>query len=79
MPAKTNKTILQSGGSKVIALPPDWLRALNLDVKDSVDVLYNFIVLIKPRNVKLDRNFLKKELDILASIETEASTPEGSE
>ena len=61
-----------------MALPPDWLRALGLDAKDTVDVVYNFIVLIKPRNVKLDRDFLKKELDILASIETEAEKVEAS-
>jgi len=71
MPARTTRTILQAGSSRAVVLPPDWLRALNLDVKDTVEVLYNFIVLIKPPGVKLDPAFMAKELEILASLETE--------
>ena len=69
MPAKTCRKILKSGTSKVIALPPDWLKAFNLKTGDDVEVLYNFIVLVKPKNVEVDFKFLKKELEILEQLE----------
>ena len=79
IPAKTTRKIRQTGGSKGVTLPPDWLRALGLDVKDSVDVLYNFVVLIKPKGLKLDPDFMAKELKVLANLEAEAPTKEASE
>jgi antitoxin component of MazEF toxin-antitoxin module len=71
MPAKVERKILEIGKSKATALPPDWLRALKLGIGDSVEMLYNFIVIIKPKNVKLDPVFLSKELEILAALEAE--------
>ena len=62
-----------------MALPPDWLRALGLDVGNTVEVLYNFIVLIKPKGLKLDPDFMAKELRVLANLEAEAPTKEASE
>ena len=70
MPAKTERKILKVGPSKAVALPPDWLRALNLRLGDTIEVLYNFIVLIKPKGVPMDPAFLKKELDILAGLQS---------
>lgn len=69
MPAKMVRKILQSGGSKVTALPPNWLRAFGIKVGDDVEVIYNSIVLIKPQGVKLDLEFLVKELKIIAEAE----------
>jgi len=69
MPAKVSRKILQVGDSKGSVLPPDWLRAFGLNVGDTIEVFYDFIVLIKPLGVPLDLDFLKKELDILARLE----------
>ena len=76
MPAKIQRKILKSGDSKVAALPPDWLRAFNLERGDTVDVLYDSVVLIKPKGVKLDPEFLAKELKIMAELEKEGSSRE---
>ena len=69
MPAKIERKILRSGDSKVTALPPDWVRMFRLCVGDSVDVLYNSIVIIKPKGFKLDPDFLKKEFDLIMALE----------
>jgi antitoxin component of MazEF toxin-antitoxin module len=79
MPARIERKILETGTSRAVALPPDWMRALKLDKGDPVDVLYNFIVLVKPKNVKLDPEFLRKELEILANLETGEACREASE
>jgi hypothetical protein len=44
------------------------LRALKLELGDKVDVLYNNVVLVIPKGVGFDCDFLKRELDILARI-----------
>ena len=54
------------GGSRVVALPPDWLAALGLDLGDAVDVIYDSIVLVKPQSMRLDLEFLVKELALLS-------------
>jgi len=64
MPAKTTRKILKVGGSKTVALPPDWLRALELDLGDVVEVLYDTIVIIKPQQIGLDFDLLKHEWTI---------------
>jgi len=69
MPAKIERKILRSGDSKVTALPPDWVRMFRLCIGDSVYVLYNSIVIIKPKNFKLDPDFLKKEFDLIMELE----------
>lgn len=69
MPAKIQRKILKTGDSKVAALPPDWLRAFKLDIGDSVEVLYNSIVIIKPKGFPLDPDFLKKEFDLILQLE----------
>jgi len=72
MPAKIVRKVLRSGDSKVTALPPDWMRAFGINIGDTVEVLYDFVVLIKPKNLKLDPEFLSKELKIMAELEKEA-------
>jgi len=78
MPAKIVRKILQSGDSKCAALPPDWLRIFKIRTGDNVDVLYNSIVIIKPRDFQLDPEFLKKEFALILELENrkEASTDE---
>lgn len=69
MPARVTRKIITSGKSKCIALPPDWLRALNLDAKDTIEILYNAVVVVKPKSLKLDREFLRKEFEMIAELE----------
>ena len=69
MPAKTTRKLVKVGGSKAVALPPDWLRALKLELGDVLEVFYDSVVLIKPKGMKLSTEFLKRELDILAELE----------
>jgi hypothetical protein len=70
MPARTTRKILKLGGTtKGIALPLDWLRALKLDLGDTVDIIYGSVVLVKPQGLKLDFSLLKKELEMLARDE----------
>jgi len=76
MPAKTLRKILKSGDSKVTALPPNWLRAFNLDLGDTVEILYDTIVLIKTKDTKLDLDFLRKEFEILTKLENEGDVIE---
>jgi len=69
MPSKIERKILKTGDSKVVALPPNWLRMFKLDIGDKVDVLYNSIVIVKPKGFKLDTAFLKKEFELIIQLE----------
>lgn len=69
MPAKMERKILRSGDSKVAALPPDWLRMFRIKLGDTVEILYNSIVIIKPKGFHLDPDFLKKEFDLIMELE----------
>lgn len=69
MPSKIERKILKNGDSKTAALPPDWLRMFNLDVGDDVEIIYNSIVIIKPKGFKLDLSFLKKEFSLIVALE----------
>ena len=69
MPAKIERKILKSGDSKVTALPPDWLRAFDINVGDDVTMLYNSIVIVKPKGFKIDEDFLKKEFALIMKLE----------
>jgi hypothetical protein len=42
-------------------MPPGWLSALGLRVGDTIDVLYDSIVVVKPKDMDLDPDFLVKE------------------
>ena len=65
MPALSQRRILSVGGSKAVALPPAWLAALGLDIGDDVIILYDSIVMIKPKGLKVSREFLLKEFALL--------------
>ena len=69
MPAKIERKILRSGDSKVTALPPDWLRAFNINVGDDIVMLYNSIVIVKPKGFKIDSEFLRKEFALIMMLE----------
>lgn len=73
MPAKVERKLLRVGDSKATALPPDWLRMFNLQIGDSVDIVYNSIVIIKPRGFQLDPEFLRKEFDLILKLEKETT------
>ena len=69
MPARIVRKILKSGDSKVAALPPDWLRMFKIDIGHTVDLIYNSIVIIKPKNLKIDPEFLRKEFELILNLE----------
>mgnify|MGYP001041381469 CR=1 FL=1 len=69
MPGRTNRKIIPAGTSVAVTLPPHWLRALKIKKGDEVEVLYNFVLLIKPKNVAIDFAFLEKELHMLAKLD----------
>jgi len=53
----------------VTALPPHWMKAFKLKVGDEIDILYNSIIIIKPKNLQLDPEFLKKEFALMLELE----------
>ena len=71
MPAKIHRKVLRSGDSKVTALPPDWARAFKIEVGDTVEVLYDSIIIIKPKGIELDPEFLRKEFELILKLERE--------
>jgi antitoxin component of MazEF toxin-antitoxin module len=56
----------------VTALPPDWMRAFKLTAGDEIDVLYNSIIIIKPKGIHLDPDFLKKEFALIMELEQQS-------
>ena len=73
MPAKIERKVLRSGDSKVAALPPDWLRMFRIKLGDTIDLIYDTIVIIKPQGFELDPEFLKKEFNLILELEKEAA------
>lgn len=71
MPAKIYRKVMRSGDSRVTALPPDWLRAFGIQEGDVVEVIYNSLVIIKPKGFQIDPDFLRKELDLVLKLESE--------
>ena len=72
LPAKLVRTVLQSGDSKVVALPPAWARIFKIDLGNKLDVFYNSLIIIKPHGMKFDPAFLRKEFDLILKLESEA-------
>lgn len=66
MPSKIDRKILRSGDSKVVGLPPNWLRMNRLKVGDTVALYYGSVVLIVPKNFVFDPEFLSKEFQLLS-------------
>jgi bifunctional DNA-binding transcriptional regulator/antitoxin component of YhaV-PrlF toxin-antitoxin module len=71
MPGKTQRIIQTTGASRTVSLPRDWLRALGLDAKDRVDLLYSTIVIIKRPDTKLDSDLVRNELKVMVQLEGE--------
>jgi len=69
MPAVSKRKVLKVGGSRTVALPPQWLNAFNLNIGNEVELVYNSIVLIKPAGMKLDHTLLRKEIELLTTLE----------
>ena len=76
MPSKIYRKVLQSGSSKCAALPPDWLRIFNLDAGATVEMVYDSVIIIKPTDLKLDIEFLKKELELIMKLEGQTEQQE---
>jgi antitoxin component of MazEF toxin-antitoxin module len=68
MPGLCERRISQVGGSKVIPLPLDWIRALNLDHGYTVQAVYDSILIIAPPTLKFDIDHIIYELKLLASF-----------
>lgn len=64
MVSKMIRRIMKEGGSKTIALPPHWLRALGLDAGDQLEVIYDSVILIKPIDEQIDIEILSRELQL---------------
>ena len=67
-PAKTESKVIRVGGSQAVALPPHWLCAFNLKVGDVVEIIYDSVVIVKPKRARLDPELFLKEFDILRKM-----------
>lgn len=63
LPAKIYRKVLKLGDSRVTALPPNWLRYFEIETGDTVEILYNSVVVIKPVGLKMNHDLLRKEFD----------------
>ena len=68
MPGKVERSILWAGGSKLAALPPDWLRYYGLDRGDSVEMIYDGLIIIKPVGLPLTPEDLEVEVERLKRL-----------
>ncbi|HXQ91960.1 MAG TPA: hypothetical protein VN739_03070 [Nitrososphaerales archaeon] len=66
MPIKSDRKIIQVGGSKVVALPPGWLSAYNLRLGDTVELFADSLLFIKPKALTIDSQLIRRELRLLA-------------
>jgi antitoxin component of MazEF toxin-antitoxin module len=67
MAACSKRRILAVGGSRAVAMPPDWLVASGLDVGDKIELIYDSVVVVKPVGMKVDPKLIAKELALLGS------------
>ena len=81
MPALCTRRISQVGGSKVVPLPLDWLRALGLDSGNTIEVFYDSILILAPSSIPLDLNHVLYELQLLERFRKTSGkpSPEGVE
>ncbi len=61
----TKRRILRDGGSRALALPPHWLDALGLDCGDTLEVIYDDVVVIRPLGCEVEPAAIAKELSLL--------------
>jgi len=65
---KNCRKIIQVGGSKVVALPPDWLHTYNLGLGDTVELFANSLLFVKPKTIDIDLELVRRELTMLAKV-----------
>jgi antitoxin component of MazEF toxin-antitoxin module len=68
MPLLVERKIIDVGGSRSVTIPPGWLAAYNLTSGDTVDVLVNSVVIVKPKWLNIDYELLVRELKLLAKV-----------
>ncbi|MBS7610378.1 AbrB/MazE/SpoVT family DNA-binding domain-containing protein [Candidatus Bathyarchaeota archaeon] len=68
MTAKTRRKIVKIGPSSFVSLPADWMRGMRLKNGDEVDVFYDGIVVVVPKNAPIDAGLVRRELDRIISI-----------
>lgn len=72
MVGKTERKIRQSGDSKVVGLPPDWLRFYGLEVGDKVEMFaLQGIVIVMPKHVKINSERIEEDIHFLLSKQSE--------
>lgn len=65
MPARTIRKIQKIGCSRGTVLPPDWLRAFNLDAGDEIEIIYDNVVVVKPRGLSISPEDLMRDFKAL--------------
>jgi len=68
MPARVGRSVLKTGNSLAVALPPDWLRLYGIKDGDKVDLIYDSVIIIKPKEFIFEPQFLKKELELIIKL-----------
>lgn len=69
MPLKSERKIIEVGGSRSVTIPPSWLDAYGLRLGDTVEVFADSLLFVKPKNLVLDLDLIRRELQILAVLE----------
>jgi len=64
MHSKNLRKILQVGCRKAVSLPLDWIREMDLNKGKSVNVLFDTVAIVKPRQINVDFDALKQEWEI---------------
>ena len=65
MPIVNMRKVIQAGGSKAVALPPAWLRALNLDLGSDLLLVADGAILIVPQNMRLQSKSLEHLVQVV--------------
>ena len=68
MPARVGRSVLKTGNSLAVALPPDWLRLFGIKDGDKVDLIHDSVIIIKPKKLTFDPLFLKKKFELIIKL-----------
>jgi len=68
MPASVGRSVFKTGNSLAVALPPGWLRLFGIKDGDKIDLIYDSVIIIKPKELILDPLFLKKEFEVIIKL-----------
>jgi antitoxin component of MazEF toxin-antitoxin module len=60
------RRIMRDGGSRTVALPPHWLDAQRLEKGDTVEVVYNDLILVLPIDFSLEPDSIRRELECIS-------------